>query len=83
MVINGAFTWGFTSLDNFPLNYEDFFNTDLNIIDWLRQFTSKVSEKQEEYIRGFLGKILFTGDDTLKKKLEFFQEVKKCGCILS
>lgn len=61
----GNFTWGATTkLAYFPKDNADFFNVDLNLIDWLRQYSI---EKEETYIRGFLGRMLFSGEETLKK----------------
>lgn len=61
----GSFIWGATTkLAYFPKDNADFFNVDLNLIDWLRQYSI---EKEETYIRGFLGRMLFSGEETLKK----------------
>jgi ATPase subunit of ABC transporter with duplicated ATPase domains len=61
----GIFIWGSTtSHAYFPKDNGDFFNVDMNLIDWLRQYST---EKAETYIRGFLGRMLFSGDETLKK----------------
>ncbi len=61
----GSFLWGATTkLAYFPKDNADFFNVDLNLIDWLRQYSV---EKEETYIRGFLGRMLFSGEETLKK----------------
>lgn len=61
----GSFIWGATTkLAYFPKDNADFFNVDLNLIDWLRQYSA---EKEETYIRGFLGRMLFSGEETLKK----------------
>lgn len=79
----GYFTWGVTTKRTYlPINYEDFFNTDLNLIEWLKQYTAKENERQEEYIRGFLGKMLFNGDDTLKK-IRVLSGGEKMRCMLS
>lgn len=79
----GDFIWGITTKRAYlPLNYEKFFNTDLNIIDWLRQFSLKDEERHEEYIRGVLGKMLFNGDDILKK-IRVLSEGEKMRCMLS
>jgi ATPase subunit of ABC transporter with duplicated ATPase domains len=60
----GKFTFGTTIQRAYlPNNNEKYFDTDLNLIDWLRQFSK---EKDETYIRGFLGKMLFTGEEVLK-----------------
>jgi ATPase subunit of ABC transporter with duplicated ATPase domains len=47
-----------------PNDNHKYFQSDLNLIDWLRQFSK---EKDETYIRGFLGKMLFSGEEVLKK----------------
>lgn len=61
---SGSFKWGATiSTAYFPKDSSDFFEVDLNLIDWLRQYSV---EKDENFIRGFLGKMLFSGEETLK-----------------
>jgi ATPase subunit of ABC transporter with duplicated ATPase domains len=61
----GKFTFGTTIHRAYlPNNNEKYFQSDLNLIDWLRQFSK---EKDETYIRGFLGKMLFSGEEVLKK----------------
>ncbi|UOF89669.1 ATP-binding cassette domain-containing protein [Fodinisporobacter ferrooxydans] len=62
---SGEFKWGITtSQAYFPKDNEEFFATDLNLIEWLRQYSK---EQDETYIRGFLGRMLFSGDESLKK----------------
>jgi ATPase subunit of ABC transporter with duplicated ATPase domains len=61
----GIFVWGSTtSQAYFPKDNGEFFDVDMNLIDWLRQYST---EKAETYIRGFLGRMLFSGEETLKK----------------
>ncbi|MBS1651582.1 MAG: ATP-binding cassette domain-containing protein [Bacteroidetes bacterium] len=61
----GKFTFGTTIFKaHLPNDNNEYFKTDLNLIDWLRQFSK---EKDETYIRGFLGKMLFGGEEVLKK----------------
>ncbi len=62
----GNFKWGQTiTYDYFPKDNTEYFEgVDLNLIDWLRQYSE---EQSEIFIRGFLGKMLFSGDETLKK----------------
>ncbi|PIQ08001.1 MAG: ABC transporter ATP-binding protein [Ignavibacteriales bacterium CG18_big_fil_WC_8_21_14_2_50_31_20] len=61
----GSFTWGATiKYAYFPKDNAEFFDVDLNLIDWLRQYSV---EKEEAYIRGFLGRMLFSGPESLKK----------------
>ena len=64
----GEFTWGITTTQSFmPLDNNEFFqDKDSNLVDWLRQFTKNDEERHEEYMRGFLGKMLFSGDEALK-----------------
>ena len=63
---SGAFTWGqTTSIGYLPKDNNKFFdNCNYNLIDWLRQFSK---EQSAEFIRGFLGRMLFSGEDVLKK----------------
>lgn len=62
----GKFTFGQTITTAFlPNENEKFFTQDLNLIDWLRQYAE--GDKDEVYIRGFLGKMLFTGEEVFKK----------------
>ncbi len=61
----GQFTFGTTIYKAYlPNNNDKYFQSDLNLIDWLRQFSK---DKDETYIRGFLGKMLFSGEEVLKK----------------
>ncbi|WP_317897185.1 ABC-F family ATP-binding cassette domain-containing protein [Aurantibacillus circumpalustris] len=61
----GNFTFGTTIYKAFlPNDNHKFFQSDLNLVDWLRQFSK---DKDETYIRGFLGKMLFSGEEVLKK----------------
>lgn len=63
---SGSVAWGITtSRSYFPKNNSAFFdNVDLTLIDWLRQFST---DQSENYVRGFLGRMLFSGDEALKK----------------
>ncbi len=61
----GECEWGVTTVQSyFPKENSSYFNVDLNLIDWLRQYSK---EKDETFIRGFLGRMLFSGDESLKK----------------
>ncbi|MBX7124943.1 MAG: ATP-binding cassette domain-containing protein [Cyclobacteriaceae bacterium] len=63
----GTFRFGQTITPAYlPANNEDFFKSDDNLIDWLRQFAAD-ENKDEVYIRGFLGKMLFSGEEVFKK----------------
>ena len=62
---SGSFEWGQTITTAYlPLDNSTFFNTDLNLVDWLCQFSNDTSEI---YLKGFLGKMLFSGEEVLKK----------------
>ncbi|TXK46401.1 ATP-binding cassette domain-containing protein [Pontibacter qinzhouensis] len=61
----GEYKWGTTTNTAFfPKDNTAFFETDLNLVDWLRQYST---EKDESFIRGFLGRMLFSGEESLKK----------------
>ena len=61
----GTFKWGVTINKAYlPNENSKYFNADLNLIDWLRQYSSN---QEEAYVRTFLGRMLFTGEETLKK----------------
>ena len=60
----GTFSWGVTITTAYlPLDNTAFFNTDLNLVDWLSQF----GEGNEVYMKSFLGRMLFSGEEVLKK----------------
>lgn len=64
---SGTFKWGVTTTQTYlPLDNTQFFNSDDNLVDWLRQYVETDEERHEEYIRGFLGRMLFSGDEALK-----------------
>ncbi len=65
---NGEYKWGVTTTQSYmPLDNTEFFqNKELNLVDWLRQFTRTDEERHEEFVRGFLGRMLFSGDEALK-----------------
>ena len=61
---SGTFNWGVTITTAYlPLDNTNFFNTDLNLVDWLSQF----GEGNEVYMKSFLGRMLFSGEEVLKK----------------
>ncbi|KXZ39589.1 ATPase components of ABC transporters with duplicated ATPase domains [Alkalithermobacter thermoalcaliphilus JW-YL-7 = DSM 7308] len=77
---SGEYTWGVTtSQAYFPKDNSEYFNTDLNLVDWLRQFSK---EKDETFIRGFLGRMLFSGEET-QKKASVLSGGEKVRCMLS
>ncbi|WP_080240799.1 ABC-F family ATP-binding cassette domain-containing protein [Spirosoma rigui] len=79
---SGSFRWGITiTMSYFPNDTEKdkFFQTDLNLVDWLRQYSV---EKDESFIRGFLGRMLFSGEESLKKAT-VLSGGEKVRCMLS
>ncbi|WP_187477495.1 ABC-F family ATP-binding cassette domain-containing protein [Amniculibacterium sp. G2-70] len=63
----GEFNWGVTTNQSYmPLDNTEFFQENQNLVDWLRQFTKNDEERHEEFMRGFLGRMLFSGDEALK-----------------
>ncbi len=61
----GTYEWGQTITNAYlPLDNSSFFNTDLNLVDWLCQYSE---DSSEIYLKGFLGKMLFSGEEVLKK----------------
>ena len=78
---NGTFKFGQTITTAFlPNENEQYFQSDDNLIDWLREYSD--GEKDEVYIRGFLGKMLFTGQETLKK-CNVLSGGEKVRCMIS
>lgn len=76
----GTVEWGSTITTAYlPNNNEDFFKSDDNLIDWLRQFSV---DKDETYVRGFLGKMLFSGEEVLKK-CNVLSGGEKVRCMVS
>ncbi len=76
----GKFNWGVTvTMGYLPNENSHFFNVDLNLVDWLRQYSK---EKDETYIRGFLGRMLFSGEET-QKKCTVLSGGEKVRCMLS
>ncbi len=78
---SGTFKWGVTiSTSYFPKDNSEFFNDcNLSLVDWLRQFSE---EKSESYIRGFLGRMLFSGEEALKEA-SVLSGGEKVRCMLS
>lgn len=76
----GNIKWGTTiNYNYFPRNNDKFFNTDLTLVDWLRQYSV---EQDETFIRGFLGRMLFTGEEALKSS-KVLSGGEKVRCMLS
>jgi ATPase subunit of ABC transporter with duplicated ATPase domains len=78
---SGEFRWGITiTKAYFPKDNSEFFNdVELNLVDWMRQFSD---EKSESYLRGFLGRMLFSGDEALKQA-NVLSGGERVRCMLS
>ncbi|MCD1257482.1 ATP-binding cassette domain-containing protein [Paenibacillus athensensis] len=61
----GSYSWGVTTTQAyFPKDSQEYFDVDLNLVDWLRQYSK---DQDESFLRGFLGRMLFSGEEALKK----------------
>jgi ATPase subunit of ABC transporter with duplicated ATPase domains len=79
----GTFLWGVTTTQGYlPLENEEFFATEDNLVDWLRQWAHTEEERDAVYLRGFLGKMLFSGDEALKSP-KVLSGGEKVRCMLS
>jgi ATPase subunit of ABC transporter with duplicated ATPase domains len=79
-VQKGSFKWGVTINKAYlPNDNSQYFNTQLNLIDWLRQYSTN---QEEAYVRTFLGRMLFTGEETLKKS-SVLSGGEKVRCMIS
>ena len=81
---SGSYEWGSTVTHAYlPQENAEFFKKELNLMDWLRQYVpSHVTDVDEPFLRGFLGKMLFSGDDVLKKT-NVLSGGEKVRCMLS
>ncbi|MBW8199414.1 ABC-F family ATP-binding cassette domain-containing protein [Flagellimonas abyssi] len=80
---SGKYQWGVTTTQSYlPADNSDFFQEDINLVDWLRQWAKTEEEREEVYIRGFLGKMLFSGEEALKK-CTVLSGGEKVRCMLS
>ncbi len=78
----GFFRWGASVVwADFPKDNAAFFDTDLNLVDWLRQF-AREKEQDEQFIRGWLGKMLFSGEESLKSA-RVLSGGEKVRCMLA
>ena len=76
----GSFKWGAsTSRAYFPKDNNKYFNADLNLIDWLRQYSK---DQDENFVRGFLGRMLFSGEESFKKA-SVLSGGEKVRCMLA
>ncbi|MDP4263843.1 MAG: ATP-binding cassette domain-containing protein [Bacteroidota bacterium] len=81
---SGSYEWGTTVTHAYlPQENNEFFNKELNLMDWLRQYVpDHVKDVDEPFLRGFLGKMLFSGDDVLKKT-NVLSGGEKVRCMIS
>ncbi len=76
----GEFKWGVTITPNYlPNDNAEFFTGDINLIDWLRQYSK---DKDESFVRGFLGRMLFSGEESLKS-CKVLSGGEKVRCMIS
>ncbi len=77
---SGSFKWGVsTTQAYFPRENSKYFDVDLNIVDWLRQYSK---ETDENFVRGFLGRMLFSGEESLKS-VRVLSGGEKVRCMFS
>ena len=81
---SGSFEWGTTITKAYlPMEHNEEFTKPLTLMDWLRQFVpAHVTDADEPFIRGFLGKMLFSGDDVMKKS-DVLSGGEKVRCMVS
>ena len=79
---SGSFKWGVTTSQSyFPRDNSKYFeNSDFNLVDWLRQFSPQ--DESESFLRGFLGRMLFSGEE-VKKNVSVLSGGEKVRCMLS
>lgn len=80
----GKFDWGVTTTQSYlPLDNSEYFQDgSLNLVDWLRQYAQTEEEREEVFLRGFLGKMIFSGEEALKKS-NVLSGGEKVRCMLS
>lgn len=76
----GSYKWGITTSQSyFPKDNSEFFEeNDMSLVEWLRQFSPE--DDSEAFLRGFLGRMLFSGDEVLKKYASYLVEKKFVVC---
>ena len=80
---NGRFDWGITTSQSYlPLDNSSFFNQKITLVDWLRQWAKNDEEREEVFIRSFLGKMIFSGEEALKT-CDVLSGGEKVRCMLS
>jgi ATPase subunit of ABC transporter with duplicated ATPase domains len=80
---SGHFDWGITTNQAYlPVDHESYFEDAISLVDWLRQYAKTEEEREEVFLRGFLGKMLFSGEEALKKS-NVLSGGEKVRCMLS
>ena len=80
---SGTIDWGITTSHSYlPLDNSSFFENPLSLVDWLRQYAQTEEEREEVFLRGFLGKMLFSGEEALKIS-NVLSGGEKVRCMLS
>jgi ATPase subunit of ABC transporter with duplicated ATPase domains len=80
---SGNFQWGVTTTQSYlPLDNAKFFKEKMTLVDWLRQWAKTEEEREEVYLRGFLGKMIFSGEEALKTS-DVLSGGEKVRCMLS
>ncbi len=81
--VSGTIDWGITTSQSYlPLDNSSFFENPLSLVDWLRQYAQTEEEREEVFLRGFLGKMLFSGEEALKMS-NVLSGGEKVRCMLS
>ena len=79
----GTYKWGITTSQSYlPVDNSEYFDNDLTLVDWLRQWATTEEEREEVYVRGFLGKMIFSGEEALKTA-RVLSGGEKVRCMLS
>ena len=80
---SGTYDWGITTNQAYlPGDNHSFFENDYSLVDWLRQWAKTEEEREEVFIRGFLGKMIFSGEEALKT-CRVLSGGEKVRCMLS
>ncbi|MFI8380241.1 ABC-F family ATP-binding cassette domain-containing protein [Leeuwenhoekiella sp. NPDC079379] len=81
--LEGKFDWGVTTNQSYlPVDNQEYFENDLTLVDWLRQYAKTEQEREEVFLRGFLGKMIFSGEEALKTS-NVLSGGEKVRCMLS
>ena len=80
---SGKYNWGVTTNQSYlPLDNSDFFTQNISLVDWLRNWANTEEEREDVYLRGFLGKMIFSGEEALKK-CTVLSGGEKVRCMIS